>query len=124
MDSISCSWSSKALTYGTQVITYPKVAWIYTPEFTFGTNLEQIAPGKLMTFVHITIRRFTPSVWKHLKHLWLSRRHLLPPIVYASGDVCDAKWATFVERLGFQPLLQDCPCSDGQNRPIYIHMRH
>ncbi len=92
-------------------------------EFLFETTVVQPSPGMLMTFVHIEVFKWNLSVLKHLKHLWSSNRHLLPPIVFAQGDVTDAKWSKFVGQLGFEPVLADCPCSDGNSRHIYAHFR-
>jgi hypothetical protein len=119
---MECRWP-KAITPYNQAISYPKIPFVDEVEFTFSTNLVQLEPGLLMTFVHIDIYYWSPTMWRRLQSLWLSNRHLLPPIVYASGDVSDAKWAKFVTKLGFEPILENCSCSDGANRPIYAHFK-
>lgn len=106
-----------------QVISYPKVVLYEEVEFTISTNLVQFEPGKLMTFIHLDIFYWSHHTFKRLLALWPSIRLLLPPIVFASGDVCDAKWAKLVSKFGFEPLLTDCLCSDGNIRPIYAHFR-
>lgn len=109
--------------WGNQTINYPRRTVWDDVDFTFETTVIQPSPGMLMTFVHIEVFTWSLSVLKKLKHLWSSNRHLLPPIVFAQGDKTDAKWTKFVTQLGFTPILEDCPCSDGQNRHVYAHFR-
>lgn len=118
---MECRWASP-VSYN-QVITGPKVMLYEEVEFTFSTSLVQFEPGRVMTFVHIDIFYWSPEVYRRLQHLWPSIRRLLPPIVFASGDVCDAKWAKFITRFGFEPIIEDCSCSDGNIRPIYAHFK-
>ena len=106
-----------------QTINYPKTVYHDEPEFTFSVSRVQLAPGQLMTFVHIDVFHWSPSTLRRLHTLWPSVRQTLPRIVYASGDVSDAKWVKFIKRFGFVPILEDCLCSDGNSRPIYAHFK-
>lgn len=123
MDRISCTWANPPVTYSNQLISYPKTVFWSEVDFDFHISYLQPAPGKLMLFVHIDVYYWSSDTWRRLKHLWSSNRHLLPPIVFAQGDETDAKWVKFVSRLGFQPLVADVPCDDGQFRHIYVNFR-
>lgn len=106
-----------------QVISFPKTIVYTDPDFTVWTEIIQIGPGKLMTFLHLEFQRWSLSSYKRLKHLWPSFRQTLPPIIYACGSVCDAKWVKFLRHTGWKPLVEDCLCSDGTSRPIYFNMQ-
>lgn len=104
-----------------QTINYPKTVYHDEPEFTFSVSRVQLAPGQLMTFVHIDVFYWSPSILRRLHTLWPSIRACLPHVVYASGDECSPKWVKFIQRFGFELILEDCLCSDGMHRPIYAH---
>lgn len=122
MGRFECAWPDAPVKYE-QFINYPRIVMWSEPDFDFEVSLLQIAPGKMMTFVHIYVYYWAPSTFKKLKHLWSSNRINLPPIVYAQGDLTDDKWVRFVKSLGFQPLLADVPCTDGKFRHIYVHFK-
>ena len=109
------TWPNEAV-----VIRYPRRALAEAPEYLWESELVQVS-GQLLTFVHMGVSRFTPAVYRQLKAHWSSIRPLLPPIVYAQGDTTDDKWAKFIAIFGFEPVLLDCPCTDGSNRHIYAH---
>jgi hypothetical protein len=117
---IECPWPIQALKYH-QVINYPRLVLAASPDCTIESTIVQPKPGMLMTFVHIEVYSWSPSALKRLKHLWLSIRHSLPHIVFAQGDVTDAKWVKFVRQFGFEPVFENCPCSDGELRHIFAH---
>lgn len=112
----------KLTNYYSQVITYPKRVLYSVPDFDFMVNLIQPLPGIVMTFVHIDVYYMSHKTLQHMMAEWPNVRSRLPPIVYAQGDVTDAKWAKFVKRFGFT-YLTDCLCSDGVSRRIFIN-RH
>jgi hypothetical protein len=102
-----------------QVIQYPRVMLLSVPEFDCSFSYNQIAPGILMTFVHLDVYYWSPSVYRQLKDHWPIIRKRLPDIIFTQGNVSDqAKFDKFVQRFGWKPLV-DCICTDGSNRPIF-----
>jgi hypothetical protein len=93
------------------------------PEYYFA--LEEFRRGEdQMVFVHITVRKWTVSVFKEILRNWKLFREYVTCPLYAIGGVEDLdKWETFVSRLGFK-FLQDVICENGEHRRLFIHFKN
>ena len=118
-----------------QVIQYPRVVSYSTPDYDFSTNYTQARTDdgaiRLMTFVHLDVFYWSPSVYRDLMDVWLSVRQTLPELVFChsanaarllNGAIADDKFHKFVTRFGWVHLV-DAVCSDGTIRPIYYHKK-
>lgn len=78
-----------------------------------------------MVFIHLSIFKWTPSVYKEVLRNWKSfREHVVCPL-YAVGGVVEedvAKWERFVTRLGFK-FLTNVVCTNGAERRLFIHQK-
>jgi hypothetical protein len=103
-------------------IENPRIPVISTPDFDSSINEVIPEPGVSMTFGHIDIYYWGPSVLKSLLKLWPEVRSSLPDIVYTMGNEPGPKFHKFVSLLGFRPILE-APCTDGKMRTIYCHIK-
>lgn len=89
------------------------------PEFYFAFD-EFRRDNNVMLFVHLTVRKWCPSVFKEILATFrLFRQYVTCPL-YAVGKYDDAKWAKFVSRLGFQ-FHSNVICENGAERRLFVH---
>lgn len=78
------------------------------------------ADGDTILVGHIRVLRWSPSVFKEMKHVWATLRKCVTCPIFGCPQVDDARWHKFVTSLGFRPLQQTI-CNNGERRPLYIH---
>jgi hypothetical protein len=110
-------------TYNT-VIQYPRVTILSDKQFTVDINLVQLQNvPELLTFIHLDIDEWSPSVLRKLLLLWDTRvKPKLPKYTFCHGVLSDYKFHKFVTRFGFTPLV-DAVCTDGSIRTIYCYYK-
>ncbi len=79
---------------------------------------------KQMLFLHLTIHKWSPSVYKEILRNWkLFREFVTCPVFATGGHVTDTlKWEHFVSRLGFK-FLQDVVLENGAERQLFVHKK-
>lgn len=84
--------------------------------------LEEYRRGNdQMVFVHLTVHKWTPRVFKELIKRWKQFREYVTCPLYAVGGVEDVeKWEAFVSLLGFK-FLMNVVCENGAERRLFIH---
>lgn len=90
------------------------------PEYTFSYSVRDLGEDRYMTMIHIDVYYLSPSVMRDMIAKWRIFRTIHPNIVFAQGDKDDEKFERFVKKFGFS-YLGDCPCTDGQNRRLFIN---
>jgi hypothetical protein len=106
------------------VIQYPRITILREPEFTVDINLVQLqGVPELLTFIHLDITDFKPSVLRKLLLLWETVvKPKLPKDTFCHGEVSDHKFTKFVTRFGFVEIVVSM-CTDGTPRPIYCYFK-
>jgi hypothetical protein len=79
------------------------------------------AGGEQFLLAHIRVHRWSPSVFKQIKHVWTTFRSCVTLPVFACPEVDDQRWVKFVTAFGFKPF-QQVICNNGARRPLYIHI--
>lgn len=96
-------------------------------DFVWSTHQEHIPDGAdgmvSMTFVHLDVHKFTPSILKALLVEHHAARPHLPKIIFCSPLVPSALFDKFVRRFGWIRCGEDALCHDGVYRPIYCHFK-
>jgi hypothetical protein len=81
----------------------------------------EVDDGPPMTFVHLDVFFFSPSVLRDMRKTWPAVFSALnAPAVFCVGDVDDAKFHRFVTRFGWR-YLKPLPCTDNKTRRLYVH---
>lgn len=85
-------------------------------------SLEEFRRGEdQMVFVHLTVRKWTPRVWRNLQHVWsLFRKCVVCPLWAVSEDGTP-KFEHFVSRLGFE-FHSNVVCENGAERRLFVHL--
>lgn len=87
-------------------------------------ELRRPCDGASMLLLHARLARWSPRILKDcLKH-WKLFRTVVTQDIFASPQTLDDTWRHFVTLFGFEPLVEDALCNDGEFRPIYIHRVH
>lgn len=94
---------------------------IYEDEdYTFLVTLWLSKDGLRLPFVHLYVRRFSPSVFKRIHRGFEAFLKTVTESLYAQGTTDDAKWERFVRSFGFEPLDNvKYPCTDGVERRVF-----
>jgi hypothetical protein len=76
-----------------------------------------------MVFLHLTVHKWTPSVFKEILRNWkLFREYVTCPLYAIGGVEHPEKWEAFVSRLGFKFLI-DVVCENGAKRRLFVHYK-
>src|SRR5690348_18241873 len=78
-----------------------------TDEFLWRFDRKDLGDGKIMTFMHLYVYEFSPSIMRTLKALFNSKRPEFPNIIFAQGEVDDDKFERFVAHFGFKPRSEE-----------------
>jgi hypothetical protein len=91
------------------------------PEYLFDLNEYQNDQGETRLVAHITIHKFTPSIFKRIKREWvIFRQSVTAPLFAWHGPGPFDKWLRFISCLGFRPTGSHITCNNGEVRQIYI----
>ena len=97
-----------------------EVPLVDCPDFYF--SLEEFRRGQdQMVFVHITVRKWSASVWRNIQHTWTCFRHAVTCPVWAVGADGTPKFDRFVSRLGFQ-FHSNVVCKNDAERRLFVHI--
>jgi hypothetical protein len=89
-------------------------------DYIFSYHTAELEGLGVLTFIHLEVWYFSPSVLRRMKETWRLFREYVRGPLFTIGDVDDAKHRKFVSRFGFEPLM--CVgCTDGQSRTLHIH---
>jgi hypothetical protein len=97
-----------------------EISVIEKPEYHF--VIEEWKKGEhQMLFLHLTVHKWSLSVFKEILRNWKLFRQCVQCPVFAIGGTDDTeKWERFVSTLGFLPL-QNVICENGAERRLFIH---
>jgi len=94
-----------------------------TSEYSIRTHTADFEDGTpLMTFVHLEVYHFSPSILKTMLKRWEQIRKTLPSVVFCMpNDPSDPVFDRFVARFGWKHHA-DIPCTDDRVRKLFIHL--
>jgi hypothetical protein len=90
------------------------------PEYTASYHTADLGDGRVMTFAHLEVFYYSPSILKKLKREWDLFRKYEPCVMFALSDTDDEKWVRFISMFGFQ-YLRDVGCTDGRTRRLFVN---
>ncbi len=88
------------------------------PEFDLEYHQEDMGNGKFLTFLHLEVYRWSPSVFRQLKAIWPTVSTIARPL-FLVGTRDTPLFHKFVSRFGFSPFLK-VGCTDDQERTLFI----
>lgn len=104
-----------------------KDAWVSQGETTvlnkpaYFACIEEFRRGKdQMVFGHLTVHKWTPSVFKMLLKDWKLFRECVTCPIYAVSEDGTQKFSKFISALGFR-FLTNVICENGEHRPLFVH---